>query len=125
MQASDGLQWILQSIDNVIQRLAARHCSTQLVYLVELASLMTSHVCAAMHAYVPCVWLQDVGMKTYRLNAYQTTLGSSPQACSAECQLLLDGHIHAVAFSSTAEVKFACCNTCVVISHSEKLENMH
>ena len=48
--------------------------------------------------------IQEIGLEPVRLDVYQTTLGSTPQACSVERQLLLDGHIQAIAFSSTAEV---------------------
>lgn len=48
--------------------------------------------------------LQAAGAEAIRLEVYQTAPGSNPEACQAEKQLLLDGSIHAIAFSSTAEV---------------------
>ena len=48
--------------------------------------------------------LQAVGAEATRLEVYQTAPGSDPEACQPEKQLLLDGSIHAIAFTSTAEV---------------------
>ena len=45
----------------------------------------------------------------------QTAPASSPDACRVEQQLLLNGNIPAIAFSSTAEVGASC--PCPVVSH--------
>lgn len=50
--------------------------------------------------------LEAAGAAATRVPAYLTTLGlPGPQYCSVEAQLLQQGHIDAVAFSSTAEVR--------------------
>ena len=55
------------------------------------------------------VLLQAAGAEAIRLEVYQTAPGSHPEACQPERQLLLNGSIHAIAFSSTAEVCFRLC----------------
>ena len=54
---------------------------------------------------------QEAGAEPVRLNVYQTAPGPSSH-CVAEKQLLLNGHIHAIAFSSTAEVSALCHAIC-------------
>lgn len=50
--------------------------------------------------------LEAAGAAATRVPAYLTTLGlPGPECCAAEVQLLEQGHIHAIAFSSTAEVR--------------------
>lgn len=50
--------------------------------------------------------LEAAGAAATRVPAYLTTLGlPGPECCTAEAQLLQQGHIHAIAFSSTAEVR--------------------
>ena len=44
------------------------------------------------------------GAEAVRVSAYETRPGSAPHACEAERQMLCDGSIHALAFTSTAEV---------------------
>ena len=48
--------------------------------------------------------MQAAGAAAIRLEVYQTGPGSDPEACQPEKQLLLNGSIHAIAFTSTAEV---------------------
>jgi hypothetical protein len=48
--------------------------------------------------------LEDAGAEAVRVNAYATRLGSAASDCAVECALLENGHIDAIAFSSTAEV---------------------
>ncbi|KAG2453919.1 hypothetical protein HYH02_002122 [Chlamydomonas schloesseri] len=48
--------------------------------------------------------LQDAGAAPVRLDAYLTRLGCTPEECGAERAALQSGHVHAVVFSSTAEV---------------------
>ncbi|KXZ55554.1 hypothetical protein GPECTOR_2g1103 [Gonium pectorale] len=49
--------------------------------------------------------LHDAGSEAVRLPAYLTTLGCRPEDCEAERWALLEGHVHAIAFSSTAEAQ--------------------
>lgn len=49
------------------------------------------------------------------MDVCQTAPASSPDACRVEQQLLLNGNIPAIAFSSTAEVDASC--PCLVVSH--------
>ncbi|KAL3147544.1 hypothetical protein ABBQ38_014597 [Trebouxia sp. C0009 RCD-2024] len=49
--------------------------------------------------------LEAAGAEATRLEVYQTASGSDPEACKPEKQLLLDGSIHAIAFTSTAEAQ--------------------
>ncbi len=62
--------------------------------------------------------LQAAGAEAVRLDVYQTAPGSNQAACAVERQLLRSGGIHAIAFSSTAEVHtvLSCTNqlTCVL-----------
>lgn len=58
--------------------------------------------------------LQAAGAEATRLEVYQTASGSDPEACKPEKQLLLDGSIHAIAFTSTAEVG-VCLPLCSVL----------
>ena len=44
------------------------------------------------------------GAEAVRVNAYETRPGSAPHTCEAERQMLCNGSIHALAFTSTAEV---------------------
>lgn len=39
------------------------------------------------------------------MDAYETSMGCSPASSAAEWELLMEGEIHAIAFSSTAEVR--------------------
>ena len=48
--------------------------------------------------------LGAAGARPHRVDAYLTTLGATPESCSVEAWMLMSGHIHAVALSSTAEV---------------------
>ncbi len=48
--------------------------------------------------------LESVGARPVRLSAYETSLGSTPEECQAEALMLDQGHVAAIAFSSTAEV---------------------
>ena len=48
--------------------------------------------------------VQAAGATAVRVEVYQTGPGSDPEACQPEKQLLLNGSIHAIAFTSTAEV---------------------
>lgn len=50
------------------------------------------------------VVLQAAGAEAVRLDVYQTAPGSNQAACAVERQLLRSDGIHAIAFSSTAEV---------------------
>lgn len=53
--------------------------------------------------------LQAAGATAVRVPAYLTTLGlPGPECCTAEAQLLQQGHVDAIAFSSTAEVGREC-----------------
>lgn len=47
---------------------------------------------------------QAAGATAVRLEVYQTGPASDAEACQPERQLLLDGNVHAIAFTSTAEV---------------------
>ena len=47
------------------------------------------------------------GAEATRVHAYETSPGSAPHACEAERQMLSDGSIHALAFTSAAEVILA------------------
>ena len=49
--------------------------------------------------------LADAGATAHRVPAYMTMLGAPPGSCDAEKLLLQAGHIHAIAMSSTAEVR--------------------
>ena len=48
--------------------------------------------------------LEAAGARPHRVDAYLTTLGATPESCSLEAWMLMSGHIHAIALSSTAEV---------------------
>lgn len=48
--------------------------------------------------------LQQAGATPVRVDSYVTTPGATAEQCAAEAQQLQQGHVHAVAFSSTAEV---------------------
>ena len=48
--------------------------------------------------------LRDGGADAVRLDAYVTQCGCSFEACTAERQLLQDGHIDVILFTSVAEV---------------------
>eukprot|EP00798_Chlamydomonas_sp_ICE-L_P006553 gene6553-3205_t len=49
--------------------------------------------------------LADAGAIGQRVPAYATTMGTQPEACLAETQMLSSGQIDAIAFSSTAEAQ--------------------
>lgn len=49
--------------------------------------------------------LQECGADAVRVDAYETGMGCQPASCSAERELLMEGEIHAIAFSSTAEAQ--------------------
>ena len=51
---------------------------------------------------------QDAGAVPVRLDAYLTRLGCRPDGCGLERAALQGGHVHAVVFSSTAEVGRGC-----------------
>jgi uroporphyrinogen-III synthase len=52
--------------------------------------------------------LAAAGAAAVRVPAYLTKLGlPGPECCAAEAQLLQQGHVDAIAFSSTAEVRIA------------------
>ena len=55
--------------------------------------------------------LGAAGARPHRVDAYLTTLGATPESCSVEAWMLMSGHIHAIALSSTAEVS-VCFHTC-------------
>ena len=48
--------------------------------------------------------LEAAGARPHRVDAYLTTLGATPESCSLEAWMLMSGHIHAIALSSSAEV---------------------
>ncbi|BDA45398.1 hypothetical protein COCOBI_07-1850 [Coccomyxa sp. Obi] len=49
--------------------------------------------------------LQAAGAHAIRVDAYETRPGATQEQCAAERQLLAEGHIYAVAFTSTAEAE--------------------
>ncbi len=65
--------------------------------------------------------LQSIGAVPERVPAYATVPGvAGPEECEAERMLLQAGAIHAIAFSSTAEVRLGRagtrCEECVFLS---------
>lgn len=48
--------------------------------------------------------MKAAGAHAVRVDAYETRPGATQEQCAAERQLLAEGHIYAVAFTSTAEV---------------------
>jgi hypothetical protein len=57
------------------------------------------------------VW-KAAGARVVRVDAYKTRLGAIPEQCAAERRMLDEGAIHAVAFTSTAEVSSPACASC-------------
>lgn len=47
------------------------------------------------------------GAEPVRVDAYETRPGASPHECAPEQRMLADGSIHALVFTSTAEVSAA------------------
>ena len=63
--------------------------------------LLTGHMCTEKAA----------GAEAVRLNAYETRPGTLQHECIPEQQMLAEGSIHALAFTSTAEVRLSVVQT--------------
>ena len=76
---------------------------------VQQQTLVKTAVAARFWAGQACIWLpgKAAGAEAVRVDAYETRPGSAQADCIPEVQMLAEGSIHALAFTSTAEVGYS------------------